>query len=52
MKLLAGILLLATSAFSQTHVKSAISGKWEGVATVRGQQVPLRLEIDGSAPGF
>jgi peroxiredoxin len=49
MKLLAGILLLATSAFSQTHAKSAISGKWEGVATVRGQQVPLRLEIDGSA---
>jgi peroxiredoxin len=47
MKLLAGILLLATSAFSQSHDKSAISGTWEGSATVRGQQVPLRLQISG-----
>ena len=49
MKLLAGILLLATSAFSQTHDKSSISGRWEGNATVRGQQVPVRLQISGSA---
>jgi peroxiredoxin len=49
MKLLAGILLLATSAFSQSHDKSAISGTWEGSATVRGQQVPLRLQISGPA---
>jgi peroxiredoxin len=49
MKLFAGILLLAASAFSQTHDKSAISGIWEGSATVRGQQVPVRLQISGSA---
>ena len=49
MKLIAGILLLATSALSQTHDKSAISGIWEGSATVRGQQVPVRLRINGTA---
>jgi thiol-disulfide isomerase/thioredoxin len=52
MKLFAGILLLATSAFSQSHAISAISGKWEGSATVRGQQVPLRLQISGTAPNL
>ena len=52
MKLLAGILLLATSAFSQSPDKSTISGTWEGSATVRGQQVPLRLQISGPASGL
>ena len=52
MKLFAGILLLATSAFSQTHDKSVISGTWEGSATVRGQQVPIRLHISGPASGL
>ena len=49
MKLLAGILLLATSVFSQANDKSAISGTWEGSVTVRGQQVPVRLQISGPA---
>src|SRR5260370_7728336 len=49
MKLLAGILLLATSAFAQNPNKSAIAGVWEGSATVRGQQVPIRLQISGPA---
>jgi peroxiredoxin len=46
MKLLAGIFLLATVAVAQKPVPS-ITGTWEGSATVRGQQVPLRLEISG-----
>jgi peroxiredoxin len=50
MKLLAGILLLATSALGQSVNDSAIDGIWEGVATVRGQQVPVRLQITGPAP--
>jgi peroxiredoxin len=49
MKLLAGILLLATSALGQSATHSAIDGTWEGVANVRGQQVPLKLQISGSA---
>jgi len=50
MKLLAGILLLATSAVTQSaNHAAAIDGIWEGVATVRGQQVPLRLRISGPA---
>jgi peroxiredoxin len=49
MKLLAGILLLATSAFAQNPNKSAIADVWEGSATVRGQQVPIRLQISGPA---
>ncbi len=49
MKLLAGILLLATSALAQNPNKSAITGVWEGSATVRGQQVPVRLQISGPA---
>jgi peroxiredoxin len=48
MKLLAGILLLATSAFSQATDKSSIYGTWEGSAAYRGQQVPIRLQISGS----
>jgi thiol-disulfide isomerase/thioredoxin len=49
MKLLAGILLLATSAFGQSASRQGIDGTWEGVATVRGQQVPLKLQISGPA---
>ncbi len=52
MKLLAGILLLATSAFASTANHSAIEGTWEGTATVRGQQVPLRLQLSGSSPAL
>ncbi len=52
MKLLAGIFLLATSAFSQGIDKSAISGTWGGSATVRGQQVPIRLQISGPVSGL
>jgi peroxiredoxin len=44
MKLFASFLLLAASAFAQ----GPIAGRWEGNATVHGQQVPLRLEITGS----
>jgi thiol-disulfide isomerase/thioredoxin len=49
MKLLAGILLLATSALGQSVNRSDITGTWEGAATVRGQQVPIRLQISGPA---
>lgn len=48
MKLLAGSLLLATAAFAQTSGQS-IDGTWQGTATVRGQQVPLKLQISGPA---
>jgi peroxiredoxin len=44
MKLFA-FLLLATSAIAQ----GPIAGTWLGYATVHGQQVPVRLEITGSA---
>lgn len=47
MKLFAGFLLLATSVFAQNPNRSAIVGVWEGNATVRGQQVPVRLQISG-----
>ena len=46
-KLFAGSLLLATSAFSFAANPTTITGTWEGSATVRGQQVPLRLQITG-----
>ncbi len=52
MKLLAGTLLLVTSAFAQNSNQSSITGVWEGSATVRGQQVPIRLEISGPASGL
>jgi thiol-disulfide isomerase/thioredoxin len=48
MKLFAGILLLATSALSQAPRQGAITGVWEGSATVHGQQVPVRLAVTGS----
>ena len=47
MKLLAGILLLSTAVFAQSQ--TPIAGVWEGNATVRGQQVPVHLEI--TSPG-
>jgi peroxiredoxin len=37
--------LLAVSAFAQAK----ITGRWEGSATVHGQQVPVRLDLSGSA---
>jgi len=46
MKLLAGFLLLVAPVFAQSS-KTAITGTWEGSATVRGQQVPLLLQISG-----
>lgn len=47
-KLLAGSLLLATSALAFGAGSTPIAGTWEGTATVRGQQVPVRLQIAGS----
>ncbi|HEX7158349.1 MAG TPA: TlpA disulfide reductase family protein [Edaphobacter sp.] len=47
MKLFAGILLLAMSAFAQSANHISIDGTWEGTATVRGQQVPIKLQISG-----
>jgi peroxiredoxin len=46
-KLLAGSLVLATSVFAFGAGATPIAGTWEGSATVRGQQVPLRLQITG-----
>jgi peroxiredoxin len=48
MKLLAGFLLLATSVLAYGAPGSAISGTWEGTATVHGQQVPVRLQLTGT----
>jgi len=45
MKLLSCIILLATSAFA--HGANQITGTWEGTAAVRGQQVPIRIQISG-----
>jgi len=50
MKLFAGLLLLSTSALAQNS--ASINGTWEGSATVRGQQVPLRLQVTGPAPNL
>jgi peroxiredoxin len=46
-KLLAGSLVLATSAFAFAAGSTPITGTWEGSATVRGQQVPLHLQLSG-----
>ncbi len=43
---------LVTLAFAQNSNQSSITGVWEGSATVRGQQVPIRLEVSGSASGL
>lgn len=47
--LLGGILLSASASFSLAAPTSPVSGTWEGTATVRGHEVPLRLQITGSA---
>ncbi|WP_260704538.1 TlpA disulfide reductase family protein [Edaphobacter flagellatus] len=47
-KLLAGSLLLSASSLVFAAGSVPITGTWEGAATVRGQQVPLRLHISGS----
>jgi peroxiredoxin len=43
----AAFLLLAASAFALASGPAPIDGNWEGTATVRGQQVPIRLHIFG-----
>jgi thiol-disulfide isomerase/thioredoxin len=48
MKLFVGLLLLSSSLIAQSPKKGAITGTWEGNATVHGQQVPVNLEITGS----
>jgi hypothetical protein len=48
MKLFASLFLVALSAAAQGSKPNAIVGPWVGDATVRGQQVPVRLEITGS----
>jgi thiol-disulfide isomerase/thioredoxin len=48
-KLLVGLLLLATSIIAQSPKRGVITGTWEGSATVHGQQIPVSLEITGSA---
>lgn len=49
MKLLATVLLLHLVAFAQPTTPSPPAGIWNGTATVHGQQVPLTLELTGSA---
>ncbi len=49
MKLFVGLLLLSTSVIAQSAQNGAIIGTWGGSATVHGQQVPVTLEITGSA---
>jgi peroxiredoxin len=47
-KLLAGSLVLAASALAFGASPTPLVGTWEGAATVRGQQIPVRLEITGT----
>lgn len=47
-KPVAAFVLLASSAFALASSPS-IDATWEGSATVRGQQVPIRLQISGPA---
>jgi thiol-disulfide isomerase/thioredoxin len=49
MKLFVGLLLLSTSVIAQSPKHGTVTGTWEGNAAVHGQQVPLKLEITGSA---
>ncbi|WP_260737824.1 TlpA disulfide reductase family protein [Tunturiibacter lichenicola] len=49
MKLLVGLFLLSTSLVAQGSKHGTILGTWMGNATVHGQQVPVTLEISGSA---
>ena len=44
----AALLILASSVFALASTPS-VTGTWEGSATVRGQQVPIRLQISGAA---
>lgn len=46
-KLFAGFVLLASSIVAFGATPSPIAGTWDGAATVRGQQVPVRLQISG-----
>src|SRR5258708_263334 len=48
MKLFASLLLVVVSAVAQASKQGAIAAPWVGDATVRGQQVAVRLEISGS----
>jgi peroxiredoxin len=43
----AALILLASSALALAATPASIDGTWEGSATVRGQQVPIRLRISG-----
>ena len=45
-KSFAALLLFASSAFVLASTAN-VTGIWEGSATVRGQQVPVRLQISG-----
>ncbi|WP_263383512.1 peroxiredoxin family protein [Granulicella arctica] len=48
MKSLASILLLSLATSASIYAQStSIDGTWKGTATVKGQQVPLTLQIDG-----
>ena len=47
MKILVILLLLFTPSFAQTNA-SSIAGVWQGTAEVKGQQVPVTLELSGS----
>src|SRR6195952_3782260 len=49
MKHFASTLLLSLVAFTSLHAQSGLqTGIWTGTATVKGQQVPLTLKIDGN----
>jgi peroxiredoxin len=48
-KLFAGSVLLSASILAVASSPAAIDGTWEGIATVRGQVVPVRLHIAGPA---
>ena len=47
MKVFASLLLLSSTLFAQTKSLSVV-GLWQGTATVKGQQVPVSLELSGS----
>ncbi|WP_158792431.1 peroxiredoxin [Granulicella sp. L60] len=49
MKLFASIFLLAVSTIAHSQKQDAINGLWTGDATAHGQQVPVHLQITGSA---
>ena len=49
MKLLVSILLLVTPVFAETPRQPSVVGTWEGTATVHAQQVPVVLQITGTA---